>query len=60
MDYSEKQRGFQSTRVDVAHEDDPFDSAKSNSADRRDMARMGKAQEMNVGTVWSVRMHKIR
>lgn len=47
MNRSEKQAGFQSTRMDIGNESDPFDSAKSNSADRRDMARMGKAQEMN-------------
>ena len=52
MDYREKSQAIQSTPVDVGYDNDPFDSAKSNSADRRDMARMGKAQELNVCT-WS-------
>ena len=48
MDDSEKHRGVQSAYIDVGQASDPYDSAKSNAADRRDMARMGKPQEMRV------------
>jgi hypothetical protein len=48
MDDSEKHSGVQSTYIGVGHANDPYDSAKSNAADRRDMARMGKPQEMRV------------
>jgi hypothetical protein len=49
MSYPEKSEGVRATRVGVEYDHDPYDSAKSTSADRRDMARMGKPQEMRVG-----------